>query len=71
MPKFGGPPQPSWWPPLFIGRNRNGNGRGPVCAAGQAQTQEAQNGQGVHVYVTQSSHGTWLFSPTGNAGANS
>ena len=38
---------------------------------GQAQTQQAQNGQGVHTYVTQSSHGTWLFAPNPNAGANS
>jgi hypothetical protein len=41
---------------------------------GQAQTQQAQNGQAAHgygVYSTQSSRGTWLFAPTGNAGANS
>jgi hypothetical protein len=34
----------------------------------------AQNGQAAHgygVYSTQSSRGTWLFPPTGNAGANS
>jgi len=31
----------------------------------------AQNGQAVHSYVTQSSHGTWLFAPNGNQGANS
>ena len=41
---------------------------------GQVQTQQAQNGQAAHgygVYSTQSSRGTWLFPPTGNAGANS
>jgi hypothetical protein len=39
----------------------------------QAQTQQAQKGQahGYGVYSTQSSRGTWLFPPTGNAGANS
>ena len=40
----------------------------------QAQTQQAQGGQAAHaygVYSTQSSRGTWLFAPTGNAGANS
>src|ERR1700733_8266180 len=40
----------------------------------QAQTQQAQNGQAAHgygVYSTQSSRGTWLFPPTGNAVANS
>ncbi len=31
----------------------------------------AQNGQGVKVYVTQSSHGTWLFAPSDGGGANS
>ena len=31
----------------------------------------AQNGQAVHTYATQSSHGTWLFAPNGNQGANS
>ena len=31
----------------------------------------AQNGQAVHSYATQSSHGTWLFAPNGNQGANS
>ena len=35
------------------------------------QTQQAQNGQGVHAYATQSSHGTWLFPPNANQGANS
>ena len=38
------------------------------------QTQQAQSGQAVHgygVYSTQSSGGTWLFPPNGNAGANS
>jgi hypothetical protein len=41
---------------------------------GQAQTQQAQSGQAAHgygVYSTQSSRGTWLFPPNGNAGANS
>ncbi len=42
----------------------------------QAQVQNpavatAQNDQAVHVYVTQSSNGTWLFEPNGNQGANS
>jgi hypothetical protein len=31
----------------------------------------AQTGQGTHVYATQSSHGTWLFAPNDNQGANS
>lgn len=35
------------------------------------QTQQAQNGQRVYTYVTQSSRGTWLFAPNGNQGANS
>jgi hypothetical protein len=39
--------------------------------ARQAQTQQAQNGQAVHTYVTQSSHGTWLFAPDPNGGSNS
>ena len=30
----------------------------------------AQNGQAVHTYVTQSSHGTWLFPPHQGGGAN-
>jgi hypothetical protein len=38
---------------------------------GQAQTQQAQSGQGVHTFVTQSSHGTWLFAPDPNGGSNS
>jgi hypothetical protein len=36
-------------------------------------TRQAQNGQGVDgygIYSTQSGHWTWLFPPTGNAGAN-
>jgi hypothetical protein len=40
----------------------------------QVQTQQAQNGQAVHgygIYSTQSSHGTWLFPPNANQGANS
>jgi hypothetical protein len=44
----------------------------PVYAQNpQAQTRQAQNGQGVHTYVTQSSHGTWLFAPNANQGSNS
>jgi hypothetical protein len=44
----------------------------PVYAQnGQAQSQQAQNGQGVHDYATQSNRGTWLFAPNGNGGANS
>jgi hypothetical protein len=35
------------------------------------EPQEAQNGQGVHVYVSRSNQGTWLFAPNGNQGANS
>ena len=35
------------------------------------QTQQAQNAQGVHAYVTQSSRGTWLFPANPNQGANS
>ena len=31
----------------------------------------AQNGQAVHVYVSQSDHGTWLFQGQGHQGANS
>ncbi len=31
----------------------------------------AQNGQTVQTYVTQSSHGTWLFPPNANQGGNS
>ena len=30
----------------------------------------AQNGQGVHAYVTNSNHGTWLFAPQDGGGAN-
>jgi hypothetical protein len=37
----------------------------------QVQTQQAQSGQGLQVYGTQSSHGTWLFPPNANQGANS
>ena len=31
----------------------------------------AQNGQAVHVYVTQSNQGTWLFQGQSHEGANS
>lgn len=37
----------------------------------QVQTQQAQNGQGAHVYVSRSNQGTWLFPPNANQGANS
>ena len=37
----------------------------------QVQPQQAQNGQDVHVYVSRSNQGTWLFDPNGNQGANS
>ena len=37
----------------------------------QVQPQQAQNGQDVHVYVSRSDQGTWLFAPNGNQGANS
>ena len=30
----------------------------------------AQNGQAVHAYVAQSSHGTWLFPPHDGGGQN-
>ncbi len=43
----------------------------PVYAQSGQATQQAQSGQGVHAYVTQSSHGTWLFAPNPNQGANS
>ena len=43
----------------------------PAYAQNRQATQQAQNGPGVHAYVTQSSHGTWLFAPNGNQGANS
>jgi hypothetical protein len=35
------------------------------------QIQQAQNGQGVHAYVTQSRRGTWLFQANPHQGANS
>ena len=37
----------------------------------QVQPQQAQNGQGTHVYATQSSRGTWLYQANPNQGANS
>ncbi len=37
----------------------------------QAQPQQAQNGQGVNVYVSRSNQGTWLFQANPNQGANS
>jgi hypothetical protein len=37
----------------------------------QVQPQQAQNGQGVPVYATQSSGGTWLYQANPNQGANS
>ena len=37
----------------------------------QVQPQQAQSGQRVHVYVSRSNQGTWLFAPNGNQGANS
>ena len=43
----------------------------PAYAQNGQATQHAQNGQGVHAYVTQSSHGTWLFPPNANQGSNS
>jgi hypothetical protein len=30
----------------------------------------AQNGRAIHNYVTRSNHGTWLFPPNSNEGAN-
>jgi hypothetical protein len=43
----------------------------PVYAQRGQATQQAQNGQGVRAYVTQSSHRTWLFAPNANQGGNS
>jgi hypothetical protein len=43
----------------------------PVYAQNGQATQQAQNRQGTHVYVTQSGHGTWLFAPNANQGSNS
>jgi hypothetical protein len=37
----------------------------------KARPQVAQSGQGVHVYATQPSRGTWLFQANPNQGANS
>ena len=39
-------------------------------ASAYAQQMQAQTGQGVHVYVSRSNQGTWLFAPNGNQGAN-
>ena len=39
--------------------------------AQNAPAATAQNGQRVQTYVTQSSHGTWLFPPHEGGGANS
>jgi hypothetical protein len=44
----------------------------PVYAQNrQVQPQQAQNGQGMPVYTTQSSRGTCLFQANPNQGANS
>ena len=43
----------------------------PIYAQNRpVQSQQAQNGQGVHAYVTQSSRGTWLFQANPNQGAH-
>ena len=69
-----------------IGPAFAGDGEGPVAntrfteipgVVAQAQPPNAssvvtaQNGQGVRVFATQSNHGSWLFAPNGNQGANS
>ena len=71
---------------LGVGAAYAGDGDGTVANSyftslpgviGQAPVQNApvvataQNGQAVHTYATQSNHGTWLFAPNGNQGANS
>jgi len=71
---------------LSVGAAYAGDGEGPQAntlftslpgVIAQAPVQNApavataQNGQAVHTYVTQSNHGTWLFAPNGNQGANS
>ena len=43
----------------------------PTYAQTQPAQTQAQNGQGVHAYVSQSSRGTWLFQANPNQGANS
>ena len=39
-------------------------------ASAVATAQNGQNGQAVRAYVTQSSHGTWLFPPYQGGGQN-
>jgi hypothetical protein len=71
---------------LGVGAAYAGDGEGPQAntlftslpgVIAQAPVQNApavataQNGQAVHTYATQSNHGTWLFAPNGNQGANS
>ena len=71
---------------LGAGAAYAGEGGGPVAntyftslpgVVAQAPVQNAptvataQNGQAVQTYATQSNHGTWLFAPNGNQGANS
>jgi len=71
---------------LGVGAAYAGDGEGPHAntlfnslpgVVAQAPVQNApavataQNVQSVHSYATQSSHGTWLFAPNGNQGANS
>ena len=40
----------------------------PVQNAPAVATAQNQNGQAVHIYVANSSHGTWLFPPNPNGG---
>jgi hypothetical protein len=70
-----------------IGAAYAGDGEGPAAntlftelpgVLAQAPVQQApsavatnQNGAVTHTYVTRSEHGTWLFPPDQNAGANS
>src|SRR5689334_22462017 len=42
-----------------------------ASAYAQNRQVQAQNGQGTHVYATQSSRGTWLYQANPNQGANS
>ena len=58
--------------PAFAGEGEGGPAYSPqqaLIAQAPAQTPSvasAQNGPVTHVYVTQSSHGAWLFAPAQN-----
>jgi hypothetical protein len=43
----------------------------PAEHATTATAQQQADGAKIGAYVTQSSHGTWIFPPDANAGANS